>query len=101
EGELDRAQHVLAPVLLGILLRVGVLEGKSIGRRGVEGGAVLLRDVGGEVGVIACLTGIGTLALDQVHRVVLQIVRAGAASLVGVGDRATVLEAPFAGGRNR
>ena len=53
-----------------------------------------------KVRVIARLRGIGSVTLDQVDGVVLQVVRPGAGALVGVGDRAAVLEAPFAGGRD-
>ena len=42
EGELDRAQHILAPRAFGILLRVGLLEGESVGRCRTERHSLLV-----------------------------------------------------------
>ena len=84
--------------LAAIALRVGVLESEPIGRRRVERRARARGDRRREVRVVACLPRSGALAADQVDGIVLQIVRTRAGALVGVGDRAAVLEAPFAGG---
>jgi hypothetical protein len=50
---------------------------------------------------LASSPAVGALAAQQVDGVVLQIVRAGAGALVGVGDGAAVLQPPFAGGGDR
>ena len=97
EGELDGLQHVLAPVRLRVLAGMGVLEGKAVGRRFVERLALAVAQLGREVGVLARRIRVGPQAGDQIDRVVLQIVRAGARALVRVGDRASVIEAPLAG----
>ena len=101
ERELDRAQHVLAPVLFRVLLRVRVLEGEAVRRGRVEGRALAGLDVRREVRIVARCGRISALAAHQVHGVGLQIVRAGAGALVGIGDGAAALEAPLAGGRDR
>jgi hypothetical protein len=44
ECEPDRAQHIFAPVLFRILLRVSVLEGESIGGCGIECRPFAVRD---------------------------------------------------------
>ena len=101
EGELDRTQHIVAPVLFRVLLRMRMLEGESVWRCRIERRPRAARDGRREVRIVARLFGIGALAPDQVHCVVLQIMCAGAGAFVRVGDGAAVLKAPFPGGRDR
>src|ERR1700720_1470847 len=58
EGELDGPEHVLAPGFFRILLRVRVLEGKSIRGRGIEGRTLAVGETRREVRVIARLSGV-------------------------------------------
>ena len=98
EGELDRLQHVAAPVGLGVALRMRVLVGEAVRRLGVEGGQRPVAQPGPEGRVPPGLPGRHALALDQVDGIVLQVVRAVARPLVGVGHGAAVPETPLAGG---
>src|SRR5262249_57096319 len=97
QGELDRAQHVLAPILLRVLLRMRMLEGEAVRCRSVEGAALGIADISREVRVLRRRR-VGALAADLVYGIVLQVVRARAGALVGIGNGTAVLEAPLAGG---
>src|SRR5262249_10857043 len=98
EGELDRAQHVLAPILLRVLLRMRMLEGEAVRCRSVEGGALGIADISREVRVLRRRRRVGALAADLVYGIVLQVVRARAGALVGIGNGTAELEAPLPGG---
>ena len=75
-----------------------MLEGKTVGRGGVEGRQFGGGQAGVEGGVLACGRSPGTGAVDQRHGVVLQVVRGSACALVGVRHGAAALQGPFAGG---
>src|SRR6516164_2456917 len=79
---------------------MSVLEGKSIRSRGIEGRTLGVGQIRREIRVITRLRGVYPLATDQVHGVVLQVVRPGTCPLIGIGDRAAVLQTPFASCRN-
>src|SRR5262249_53798033 len=98
--ELDRPKYVVAPRFFRIEFRVRVLEGKSIRGRSIEGGTVTVGQTRREIRVIARGGGIGALAADQIHGVVLQVIVAGAGALGGIGDGEAVLETPLTGRRN-
>ena len=85
--------------LCGFSLRVRMFDCQSKWGVGIELLSLRCRDVCGEVGC-AARDGVGAHAVDQVDRVVLQIVNAVAATLVGVRNRAPALESPFAAGSN-
>src|SRR5262245_66126900 len=77
-----------------------MLESKAVWRGVVEGRALDFRDRSNEIssGREACA---GALSADQVDCIVLQIVSAGAGTLVGIDYRAPTLESPFACGGDR
>src|SRR6516225_613050 len=77
-----------------------MLEGKSTRSRGIEGRTLAVGQIRREIRVIARLRGVYTLATDQAHGVVLQVVRPGTCPLIRIGDRTAVLQTPFASCRN-
>ena len=94
-GELDRMKGVLAPVTLGVLLRMGVLDGEAIRARGVERCTIRVAQVRGEV---RFRPRVGTDVAGAVHEIdgiVLQVVNAHPAALVRIRHRAPMLEAPL------
>ncbi|GAA0807917.1 hypothetical protein GCM10009078_48510 [Cupriavidus gilardii] len=97
DAEFDRLQREQAPVLLGIALRMRVLEGEPMRRRGDEGGARVVVDRRGEMRLAAGGGAAGAGAVDQRDGVVGEILRRGAGALVGIGHRAAALQPPFAG----
>ena len=90
-----------APVLLRILLRVRVLERDAERVRGVERRELGRRQRGAEVGVRARGRRVAAHAVLQVHGVGRKIVRSHPRALVGVGDRASALQAPLASRADR
>ena len=96
--KLHRPQRGTAPIFLGVLARMGMLEGKPVGACCVEGDALCLGQPGIEMGVAPGNGGGGPVAPDQGHRVCHQIVRSATSAFVGVSHRTTALQAPFAGG---
>ena len=101
ERELDRLQHVRAPVPLRVALRVRVLESEPVGSGRVERSKLAGAEPRSKDRKVSRRRRRCDDARDQVDRVVLQIVRACARALVRVGDRAAVLESPFARGGDR
>ncbi len=102
EREPDRVQRVGAPVLFRVLLRVRVLDREPVRIGGVERGEFRRRQRGGEIRTRSpAVDRIGAHAVLQIDGVGREIVNAGAGALVGVGDRAAVLQAPFAGAADR
>ena len=97
EGELDGLQRVRAPILLGVLLGMRVLDGEPVGRGGVESGALGSAQPCAEVGGRAQRGRVAAPAVDGDRGVGLQVVHAGAGALVGVGHGTAALQPPFAG----
>ncbi len=100
QRELDGAQRVAPPVLLGVLLRMGVLERPAIGKKLIEVGRIGGSTSNGagsrELRIDAGGGGSRARAAHEVDGVVGQVVRAVSRPLVGIGDRAAALQAPFA-----
>ena len=74
-----------------------MLEGKAIGRSGVEGGQLGGREARVEGCRLARCDGRGAGTVHQRHGVVLQVVRSTARALVRVRHGAALLQAPLAG----
>ena len=101
DREPDGVERVAAPVLLGVLLRMGVLDGDPVGERGVELRQLRCGQLRGEVRVRAGDGRVRPHAVLGVDGVGGEVVHTGAGALVGVGDRAAPLEPPLAGGADR
>jgi len=98
--ELDRMEGVLAPVALGVLLRMRMLDGEPIRGRGVERCSICVAQVRGEVRSRAGVRRVISRAVHEIDGIVLHIVDPHPAALVRVCDRAPVLEAPLPRGRD-
>ena len=95
-GKFDRLERKFTPVFFGILLRMRVLDGKAVGRGGIEGRALDGAQDGGKNRILASRRGIGAHTVLHADAIVLQIVNAAAGALVGVGHGTAVFKAPFA-----
>ena len=93
--ELDRVKGVLAPVDLGVLLRMRVLDGESIRARGVERRSIRVAQVRGEVRLRAGIRRVAAQAVHAIDGIVLQVVDTHPAALVGVRHRTSMLEPPL------
>src|SRR5438445_466274 len=93
--ELDRVKGVLAPVDLGGLLRMRVLDGESIRARGVERRSIRVAQVRGEVRLRAGIRRVAAQAVNAIDGIVLQVVDTHPAALVGVRHRTSMLEPPL------
>ncbi|ABA47591.1 hypothetical protein BURPS1710b_3199 [Burkholderia pseudomallei 1710b] len=94
--ELDRLQRHAPPVLLGVLLRMRVLVGVAVRKRAVERGERAARFARGKQARAARARRGGERAVDQRDDARADLVRAVAAALVVVRDRAAALEPPLA-----
>ena len=96
QREAQRQDDMPAPVGLWVELGVGVLPGPAVRVLRVEGGALLVGEVGREGREVVRCVGISPFAAQPADGVALKVVGAGAGALVGVGDRASPFEAPLA-----
>jgi hypothetical protein len=94
-GKLDGVQRVEAPVLFRVDLRVRVLDRETVGGCRVERRALSVGQPRREVRFSSGVRNVFPSAVDEVHGVVLKVVNAHTAALVGIGDGAAVFEAPL------